>query len=54
MLNEILAGHTGQELDRIANDTDRDFFLSAPQAKEYGVVDDILEKPPGDVDDDAE
>ena len=52
MLNEILASHTGQELDRIAKDTDRDFFLSAPQAKEYGVVDDILEKPPVDVSDD--
>jgi ATP-dependent Clp protease protease subunit len=50
MLNEILAGHTGQEMQRIETDTDRDFFLSAAEAKEYGLVDDILEKPP--VDDD--
>lgn len=47
VLNEILAQHTGQSLERIAKDTDRDFFLSAAQAKEYGVVDDILTKPPG-------
>ena len=46
MLNEILAGHTGQEMQRIETDTDRDFFLSAAEAKEYGLVDDILEKPP--------
>jgi ATP-dependent Clp protease protease subunit len=43
-LNRILADHTGQSLDRIARDTDRDFYMSAEQAKEYGVVDDILNK----------
>ncbi len=48
MLNEILASHSGQDIKKIAEDTDRDFFLSAMQAKEYGLVDDILEKPPID------
>ncbi|MBP87773.1 MAG: ATP-dependent Clp protease proteolytic subunit [Planctomycetaceae bacterium] len=54
LLNEILASHTGQPIERVANDTDRDFFLSAIEAKEYGVVDDILSKPPVEVDDDDE
>jgi ATP-dependent Clp protease protease subunit len=52
MLNAILASHTGQDLERIAKDTDRDFFLSAAESKEYGLVDQILEKPAGDQDDD--
>lgn len=42
ILNEILASHTGQPIDKIARDTDRDFYMSAEQAKEYGIVDDIL------------
>jgi ATP-dependent Clp protease protease subunit len=46
MLNEILAHHSGQDIQRIAKDTDRDFFLSASEAKEYGLVDDILQRPP--------
>ncbi len=41
-LNEILAKHTGQPVERIASDTDRDFFISAEEAKEYGLVDEIL------------
>jgi ATP-dependent Clp protease protease subunit len=41
-LNEILASHTGQPVERIARDTDRDFFISAEEAKEYGLVDEIL------------
>jgi ATP-dependent Clp protease protease subunit len=49
MLNEILAKHTSQSIERIARDTDRDFFLSAAEAKEYGLVDEILSKPPEDV-----
>lgn len=53
MLNDILANHTGQDMDRIAKDTDRDFFLSAAEAKEYGLVDQILEKPVADDEDDA-
>jgi ATP-dependent Clp protease protease subunit len=46
VLNEILADHTGQPLERIAKDTDRDRYLSAVEAKEYGLVDEILTKPP--------
>lgn len=45
-LNRILAQHTGQPLERIAKDTDRDYYLSAEQAKEYGLVDDVLTRPP--------
>jgi len=43
-LNQILAEHTGQPLDRISKDTDRDFYMNAEDAKKYGVVDDILTK----------
>ena len=44
MLNQILASHTGKDADQIAKDTDRDYYLSAEEAKAYGVVDDILQK----------
>ena len=47
MLNDILARHTSQPLERIAKDTDRDFFLGAEEAKKYGLVDDVLSKMPG-------
>jgi len=47
-LRGILVHHTGQSLDKIAHDTDRDFYLSAEQAVEYGLVDEILIKPPSD------
>lgn len=43
-LNHILAGHTGQSIKRIAKDTDRDYFMSAEEAKEYGIVDKVIEK----------
>jgi len=43
-LNRLLAKHTGQEYDVIANDTDRDNFMSAQQAVDYGLVDAVLEK----------
>lgn len=43
MLNEILAFHTGQPLERIQRDTERDFYMSAEAAKEYGIVDEVLE-----------
>jgi len=43
-LNQILASHTGQPMERIAKDTDRDFYMTAEQAKSYGVVDEILNK----------
>jgi ATP-dependent Clp protease, protease subunit len=43
-LNEILAFHTGQDLDAIARDTDRDKFMTAEEAKEYGIVDEVIER----------
>ena len=44
MLNDILVRHTGQTVEKITEDTDRDFFLSAAQAKEYGIIDEVIEK----------
>jgi ATP-dependent Clp protease protease subunit len=41
-LNAILAGHTGQTVKRVEKDSDRDYFMSAEEAKEYGLVDEIL------------
>jgi|TARA_B100001146_G_scaffold199057_1_gene188900 ATP-dependent Clp protease protease subunit len=41
-LNELYAKHTGQDVEKIANDTDRDFFMSAQEAKEYGLLDDVI------------
>ena len=41
-LNKILVTHTGQPVERIAKDTDRDFFMTAEQAKEYGIVDQVI------------
>lgn len=52
VLNGIISRHTGKSVDQIAKDTDRDFFLNAEEAKEYGLVDDILSKPPADDEDD--
>jgi ATP-dependent Clp protease protease subunit len=43
-LNKILAKHTGQSLAKIEKDTDRDFYLDADQAKDYGIVDEIIKK----------
>ena len=42
LLDSILAHHTGQSAEKIAHDTDRDFIMSAPEAKDYGMVDEIL------------
>jgi ATP-dependent Clp protease protease subunit len=42
LLDSILAFHTGQTVEKISHDTDRDFIMSAPEAKEYGMVDEIL------------
>ena len=42
LLNQILARHTGQPLERIEKDTDRDFVLEAEQAKEYGIIDEVI------------
>ena len=44
MLNEILAKNTGQPLRKIAKDTDRDFFMSSEEAKEYGLIDQVLDR----------
>ncbi|KPJ56059.1 hypothetical protein AMJ49_05800 [Parcubacteria bacterium DG_74_2] len=43
-LNKILAKHTGQPLNRITKDTDRDYYLSAQEAKEYGIIDQVITK----------
>jgi ATP-dependent Clp protease, protease subunit len=43
-LNRILVHHTGQDLKRIEKDSDRNFFMSADQAKEYGIVDEVIAK----------
>ena len=40
-LNEILSHHTGQPLEKIAQDTERDYFMSAQEAKEYGIIDEV-------------
>jgi ATP-dependent Clp protease, protease subunit len=42
LMDEILARHTGQPLEKVSHDTDRDFILTAEQAKDYGLVDEIL------------
>ena len=48
MLNEILAGHTGQPVERIEKDSDRDKFMSAEEAKDYGLIDVVLAPTTGD------
>lgn len=45
-LNHILAKHTGQPVERIEKDTDRDYFMSAPEAQTYGIVDQVIESKP--------
>ena len=46
-LNNILAKHTGKPLEKIENDTDRDFYLTAQEAKEYGIIDQVIEPKSG-------
>jgi ATP-dependent Clp protease protease subunit len=43
-LNQILARHTGQAIDKIEKDSERDFFMSGAQAKEYGLIDEVIYK----------
>lgn len=43
IIREIIARHTGQEMERVIRDTDRDFFMDANQAKEYGIIDEVLQ-----------
>jgi ATP-dependent Clp protease protease subunit len=45
-LNKILADRTGQSIETIAKDTDRDNFMSAEQAQEYGLIDKVIDKRP--------
>jgi ATP-dependent Clp protease protease subunit len=47
-LNSIMAKHTGQPIERIAKDTDRDNFMSGPDAQAYGLIDAVLEKRPAE------
>ena len=44
LLNEILAGNTGQNLTKIQQDTERDYFMSSAQAKEYGIIDHLMSR----------
>ncbi len=48
-LNEIMQKHTGQSLDRLEKDMDRDFFMGAGEAKEYGLIDEVVVKKPAGV-----
>lgn len=43
-INELMAYHTGQTVDKIAKDTDRDYFMTAEEAKAYGLVDEVIKK----------
>ncbi len=43
-LNEILSKHTGQELERIETDTERDYIMSAEQSREYGIIDEVIQR----------
>jgi ATP-dependent Clp protease, protease subunit len=45
-LNEIMAKHTGQPLEKISLDTERDYFMSAEEAKRYGLIDEVITRPP--------
>lgn len=45
-LNDLLAEHTSQPLERIAEDTERDFFMSAKEAKDYGLIDQVIDRRP--------
>lgn len=47
VLSKILARHTGQSVEKIREDTERDFFMTGEQAKEYGIIDDVIEKRKG-------
>jgi ATP-dependent Clp protease protease subunit len=43
-LSKLLADHSGQPLDKVANDTERDYFMSGEDAKSYGIVDEIISR----------
>ncbi len=44
-LNQILSERTGQDLEKVRNDTERDYFMTAAEAKEYGIIDEVLSRP---------
>jgi len=44
LMNQLMAKHTGQVLEKVERDTERDFIMNAQQAKEYGIVDDVIFK----------
>jgi Protease subunit of ATP-dependent Clp proteases len=50
-LNEIMAKHTGTDIERIQTDTERDYIMSAPEAVEYGIIDEVIVSPHADQDD---
>ncbi len=50
-LNEIMAHHCNQPLERIEQDTERDYFMSGDEAKEYGLIDEVISRPPQDLGD---
>jgi ATP-dependent Clp protease protease subunit len=45
-MSELLSKHTGQPMERIEKDTDRNYFMSAEEAKTYGLIDEVFEKKP--------
>jgi len=45
LTNKLMSLNTGQPLERIERDVERDFIMTAPQAKEYGIIDDIIDRP---------
>jgi ATP-dependent Clp protease, protease subunit len=45
LIREILSNHTGQDMERIIRDTDRDFYLDAAGGKDYGIIDEVLQGP---------
>jgi ATP-dependent Clp protease protease subunit len=45
LTNKLMSQNTGQPLDRIERDVERDFIMTAPQAKEYGIIDEIIDRP---------
>ena len=44
LLNEIISKHTGQDLKKVEKDTERDFIMNAQEAKDYGIVDEVIYK----------
>ena len=52
VLNQVLSEHTGQKIEKIAEDTDRDYYMTAEDAKKYGIVDEIITKSPVEAEDD--